>query len=74
MIPSIYVFEKTFFQDTENCPNSFKCMQFLAKFRPFIPIFPPPPIYYNPPISDLDRNSNPHAYNTPYNYNNVILL
>ena len=68
--PPIYDFGKIFFQDTENCPKSFKFMQFLAKFRPFFPIFPPPPIYYNPPISNFGKIFQPPLLiiPPPYNY------
>ena len=70
MTPPIYDFWKIFFQDTENYPNSFKFLQFLAKFWPFSPIFPPPPIYYNPPnFRFWQKFPTPPAYYTPpYNY------
>ena len=57
--PPIYDFGKIFFQDTENCPKSFKFMQFLAKFRPFFPIFPPPPFITTPQFRILTEISNP---------------
>ena len=48
--PPIYDFGRWIFRSTKNSPNSFKFMQFLARFRPFSVILPPPPFITTPPI------------------------
>ena len=69
MTPPIYDSRKIFFQVSENCPNSFKFMQFLPNFDHFYRFFHLPPFITTPQFPILTEFSNPPCLlYPPYNY------